>query len=516
MNLREFELEGKAEYLAYSEIVKNLLVAALRDLPLISLQHAQFRAKEIKSLRLKLKKQKKLRSNQIEEYIKDLAGCRLVFYTNSDVSMFHGSRVLIENFEIDWDRTKIHYPDQDIADPRLLFISDNYVVKLSEARLQLPEYARFKDMSCEVQIQTTLNHAWAETAHDTIYKNSFPTGFGSDGIRTIESRMKRVMREYLLPAGFQIQKIRHDFHKLLKGSLLFGADIVSSINSSHDNADLIDVFNAVADSVLVNVDDLRQIHEATRAAVVNTARDAQERDKELSNVLPARARGSSTDDVVSAALTVLRRIQFVTAEAVLETYEALVELAAGASDQQFVVLKRFASELARNKIDIWNSSGPIVQTLLASHLEKKDSLSLVANWDLNIEILKEVLQTRITGTTSTAQTVTMHTGAITPNPAWIALRKDAYLTLTRMFEVADDVFKQRQLIGVLFEGATPPHQGNYSDELTEELAEYESTLATFFLSGVEQLSFEVVQVLESRLLSSLRKAEFVSKTLPSN
>jgi hypothetical protein len=56
----------------------------------------------------------------LAEDIKDLAGCRLIFYSNSDVSRFQQSGIITDNFDVDWDRTKIHYPMPGDSDPKNL------------------------------------------------------------------------------------------------------------------------------------------------------------------------------------------------------------------------------------------------------------------------------------------------------------------------------------------------------------------------------------------------------------
>jgi hypothetical protein len=92
------------------------------------------------------------RRRHLEDDIKDLAGCRLIFYTNSDVSRFLQSGIIHDNFDVDWDRTKIHHPVPGQTEPDNLFISNNYVLKLKPDRTALPEYARFAGLWCEVQV----------------------------------------------------------------------------------------------------------------------------------------------------------------------------------------------------------------------------------------------------------------------------------------------------------------------------------------------------------------------------
>jgi len=45
-------------------------------------------------------------------------------------------------------------------------------VKYLPTRTTLPEYARFYDLTAEVQVRTILQHAWAEIEHDIQYKSS--------------------------------------------------------------------------------------------------------------------------------------------------------------------------------------------------------------------------------------------------------------------------------------------------------------------------------------------------------
>ena len=116
MNLEEYEKFGCQTYEALSIIVRNLLERAIESEQGYRPQQIQHRAKTIVSLTRRLEQLDALASDEIEDLRKDLAGCRLVFYTNNDVNRFAGSGILRELFEIDWDRSKFHHPkpvDQD-------------------------------------------------------------------------------------------------------------------------------------------------------------------------------------------------------------------------------------------------------------------------------------------------------------------------------------------------------------------------------------------------------------------
>src|SRR5216683_7203185 len=202
MDFETYARSKQFDYAALAETVESILRAAIAAHPgALRLQQVQRRAKDPESLKKNLQDRNLLSTTSLEDDIKDLAGCRLIFYTNADVSRFLQSGIIQDNFEVDWDRTKIHHPIPGQTTPDNLFISNNYVLKLNADRTTLPEYARFSGLRCEVQVQTTLNHAWSEMAHDIVYKKPTLEGFGGKLFEAIDQRLQKIMKDHLLSAG---------------------------------------------------------------------------------------------------------------------------------------------------------------------------------------------------------------------------------------------------------------------------------------------------------------------------
>jgi ppGpp synthetase/RelA/SpoT-type nucleotidyltranferase len=276
MNFREYEATGQRDYGQLALIVRNVLSAAIEKQPALRLQHIQHRAKSVPSLRKKLSLAGKLRSKDIREHAKDLGGCRLIFYTNGDVSRFLNSGIIADNFEVDWDRTKIHHPQPEATEAAELFVSNNYVVKLRAERAALPEYSDVAEMWCEVQVQTTLNHAWSEMAHDTIYKRpDLPRGFGSALMQSIDDRMKAIQRDYLLPAGHEFQKVQADFERLASGKELFDSGALEAIAAGENNNDRYDLLEAFHRYALPHHDDPVLAYPDIRKALVAAVEKAR-------------------------------------------------------------------------------------------------------------------------------------------------------------------------------------------------------------------------------------------------
>lgn len=128
------------------------------------------RAKEIDSFSLKAHKKNNDESLKYSDpitQITDLAAIRIITYTLSDVELV-GS-FIHKHFEV---IEKTNVGDKRFEEGKFGYQSIHYLVRFPASRVNLPENAQFRDMVCEMQVRTVLQHAWAEIEHDIQYKNS--------------------------------------------------------------------------------------------------------------------------------------------------------------------------------------------------------------------------------------------------------------------------------------------------------------------------------------------------------
>jgi len=98
--------------------------------------------------------------------IHDLAGCRVITFFLDDVQTVR--RIITAEFEVlEMANRSSHLRPGG----RPGYESYHFIVRLTEARLALAEYARFRGMVAEIQVRTVLQHAWAEIEHDIQYKS---------------------------------------------------------------------------------------------------------------------------------------------------------------------------------------------------------------------------------------------------------------------------------------------------------------------------------------------------------
>jgi ppGpp synthetase/RelA/SpoT-type nucleotidyltranferase len=506
MNFEMYEKQMRGDYAALAETVATVLTAAIQAQPSLRLQQMKHRAKDPASLKKKLEEAGALESENIEDIVKDLAGCRLVFYTNSDVERFLTSGIVRENFDIDWERTKIHHPSPDASSAADLFISNNYVVRLNDQRLALPEYARFRGMWCEVQVQTTLNHAWSEMAHDTIYKKPKLKGFGGRLMQGIEQRMEKIMRDFLLPAGYEFQKVLNDFERLSSGKKLFDQGALNALSICEDNNKRYDLLQRFATYVLPNYDDLQSVQHEVRSAVVTAVKQARETPMRPIETPFGAHPGYTVEQIVSVAADILDRLRYINEEAIEATFDVICKLFPGAkSDEERKCLLLSAENLSKNNLDIWKQAGPLVQHLLVERIRRFNIGALSHIKPVVLKVLGQVLQPEGEGTSSTYNTLTIHTGAVVPSEMLINMRSNAIEILKAFFRDAQTDAERREVMQTLSTAMRLPHRGNYSNELFKIVLDDKANIVEFYKELADDLSYELLQALEHELLWLYRR-----------
>ena len=144
MNIQQYLEGGRGLYQEFSTVVESILKSVVNNGPnRFGVQQVQHRAKSVGSLSKKLKDRGIYHSEEIENDIKDLAGCRLIFYHNDDLNTFLNSRNIHDNFEVDWSESIVHHPMADAKSANDYYMANHYLVTLKSDRLALPEFSTF-------------------------------------------------------------------------------------------------------------------------------------------------------------------------------------------------------------------------------------------------------------------------------------------------------------------------------------------------------------------------------------
>lgn len=501
MNVDEYERKCEPVYAELAEIVRSILAKAIHEMgdnpqP----QAIQYRQKTPTKLKLKLQKRGLLESQTIEKEVKDLAGVRLIFYTNTDLDRFLNSRLILENFEVYWDETRIHHPTSENSDR---YQAIHYMVSLGSVRESLSEYLKFKGMRCEIQIQTVLNHAWAETSHDILYKNSRVEGFGSKSFRSIENRMKRIMDKYLLPAGYELEKVQHDFERFKEGKPLFDRGTLESLAECADNNERHDTLSKIREYVIPNFDDIQGIYPELSRALVEAVQAARESPPKLVETPFGNLNGKTAQDVSSIVVDILNDLRYVDIE---RMFRALVEIYRGEQDiktQNHII--QAVERLAHYDLRIWKQAGSEVQIVLATIVENLSTEDRGFLQPLVISVWSQLLKPEMKSTSVSVDAVTIGSSVIPVTEDIVHIRKKAIDGLFAMYDQSQSDAEKGQIFFALIEAMRLPIRG-YSNELCAEVLGNTNMIVQLFTQRANTFQYDLLEHVEDEFLFQYRRA----------
>ena len=508
MNFDSYEKKSEALYAEFAEIVKFILENAIAATPGIPRpQSIQCRVKSAVSLKPKLQKRGLLESESIETEIQDLAGARLIFYTNTDVDRFLTSRLIPEHFEIDRNATKVHHPTKENEGVRYQAI--HYTVLMSEERAKLPEYAKFKGMRCEIQIQTILNHAWSETSHDIIYKDKPRAGFGSKAMESIANRFNQIMDKYLLPAGYEFQRVQHDYERLQQGKELFDRDAIRSLQAAKNNNERYELLSSLKEYALPNYDDISAIYGDLRGPLVEAVKASRAAPVEPIKTPFGDVEGKTATDVTNIIVDIFDTLRYVGVE---RTFSALSEIYRDEPDRDVRThILDAVKQLAHYDLDVFCQVGPQVQLALVGIIERLEARDRAALRSLLITVWSEVLDSDVTGTSWAADSVTLSSGALPLSDDLKTIREKAMSGLFDLFGQSTSETQKNEVISALREATRVPSQPRYSNELLALTLVDTNRIVNFLTQEAMGQPYELLEHLEHTFLYDYRRAREIAE-----
>ncbi len=503
MKFDDYEKTYVSTYTEFAELVRSLLEGAIKKTEGVPRpQSTQARGKDVKSLKLKLEERGLLASERIESEIKDLAGARLIFYTNTDVDRFLRTELIPDIFDVDWKEMRVHHPTDDNDQRRYQAI--HYTVLLSEKHTGLPEYTKFKGMRCEIQIQTILNHAWSETQHDMVYHARGNPGFGGRAIQALDKRLKKIMDEYLRPASYEFQKVQHDYERLMQGKALFDRGALETLESCDNNNERHEILSTLAEHVIPNYDDIGAVYPEIRRALETAVQAARSTETKPIESPFGNIPGKTSGDVVLAAVGIFDTLRYVDIEA---TFSSLITIYKGEQDgrvrKQIVdAIKR----LAKYHLDVWKKAGPYVQRVLADVLERfsQDDLRMLRPNVLTV--WRELLGSEMESTSFSADALTITSSALPVFEGIKAIRKRAIDGLIALFDASSTEGEKREVVSALREATRLPGRANSSNELLQLTLEDTKRMTELLTERAAGQPYELLEHIEHGMLIDYRRA----------
>ncbi len=510
MNLNDYETKYSAIYKAFAETVHFILKKAfLTAESLPRPQSIQYRAKEIESLRRRLAEEGKLSTQALELDRRDLAGVRIIFYTNNDVNRFIQSSLIHDNFEVEPDSTKIYHPTPEKQGEQYRGI--HYTVRLCADQIRLPEHSQFAGLRCEIQIQTILEHAWAETSHDILYKNKMGNDFGARAMADIKRRFDRIADKYLVPAGYELQKAQQDFEQLLQGKQMFDQDISTLLDKAQNNNERYEILSGLKDYAIPNYNDLPADYEGLRGPLLRTVKAARSTEPVQIKDVHGNLDGFETDAVTRLVVEIIEDVRYADAVGTLQLLIDIYRDEPSKDIRQQIV--NVVKHLSEYNIDVYNKVGPMLQMELVNYLANMGDAEVDSIRPIALLVWTESIKSDISGTKWKADSVVLSRGAL---PVSEQLKEVRDKTLKALFEAYDrstEDEQKRAILSALDDATRTPNQTQYSNDLLSLTLHDAIRIVGFLTERAQNTSYELLQHLEKKFLYDYRRAKDLTEDM---
>ncbi len=440
---------------AVRRIVKEIIKKERLDK---SIQVVTAREKSIKSLAKKLlnikfkdnpEKLTYLEKNGIEKFsdIKDLAGVRVILYVKGDI--LKKLRIALqEEFDYSSKDEQKHLDEEGQE-------SIHSWIKFNDKRLSLREYARFKDLKCEIQLVTILQHAWSELEHDIVYKPQ--DGWEKSEIEKFDKMFKEA-KEYIKRASDVFESIMY-IHQNEDKFLLFDEFDGLDNNKLYEYLERLRAYmekNYVGNDIVLK-DILGKIEKLMSVASSNKT-------VEEKNIF-GDLEGKTFKNILVKVLEILgdSRIKYSSKE----NFQKIIESVASWSnilgkDDDRKEVKDFFERLSHYDLQILKQIGLFNQQFIIDVLLKWSDEYKIKNIQIIKSIIKKILQPSFESRKMTKwNELQFSSGSLVEDKKGNLkrLRRKAIDLVLNVYELTNDNKNKLDLIQVLDEAARTPHSG---------------------------------------------------------
>lgn len=459
-------LEKRELYRDFSLTVKSLIGQLLSEGE-YKFQILSSREKDPEKLDEKIKRKKKEgKKYKTLNEIEDLAGVRVVFYLESQKDSF------LEAIKNEFGEKKLRV--LPITKPGG-YRATHCIFTFDSSREKLSEYRRFKGLKCEIQITSSLYHAWSEIEHDITYK---PDGsrevLSKLGLDDLKVDLEKTMTNYIVPAVTRFEQHNALYQAIRKGADIFGQIYsVDKILSSSSNDKIFGLLEIIENFPHKKPDEVATIIQA-----VITKKPS--RPVVIGRFGGTNFFGKTHKDILIKSIELIRSVRYFSTEKILVILADLIKY----SDK----------EIKEKVIDALKAISHFDYDLLtkseAGYSYQRIVLDFIKNWSreeqvLNLEfirvVVRELLSSSIEGSSWTDEkTLTMHFAHVQPTDFLKKIRRESMEFVYELYAHSSNPKVRLELSSILEEALRGPGNVAYSDELRKMLDDDAEYLAKIY------------------------------------
>jgi hypothetical protein len=359
-------------------------------------------------------------------------------------------------------------------------------------------------MRCEVQLQTILDHAWAETSHDIVYQPAPMQGFGTKQFADIRKRLEKIMNRYLLPAGYEFQKVQQDYERLLAGKELFDRGTLEALDAAEDNNDRYEKLKRIREDLLPLYDDVR----AVAPEVIGVAADAIKKARNTAAIPIETAFGNfagrTVEHVADEALHLVDELRYVDIES---TFRVLCDLYVTArSDGERKRISQSLEGLARHHLEAWKQVGFGVQKVLYDAISALPQAEKTALLPVIAAMCGLFLNPDLQGMIWQFNSASLHRAAVRASTAYEEFRNGVLALLFDLYRTATSLTDKMRVEQALSSATRFPMDGGRNDFIAMVLDDT-LQIVRFFTDRIDDEQFEFSQHIEQRFLWLYRRSK---------
>ena len=477
--LKKYE-ERQSIYCDFAQTVRSIIINILNNdnhsNPYLY-QLVSGRSKSLDSLSKKLDQY----NFQNLKAVDDLAGCRVVFYRANDIDIF--TNLIYQNFKV--LKNNLRYSVDD-------YNGRHIVVALTEEKLKLPEYSRFKDLKCEIQLTTVLFHAWSEMAHDIIYKTSDDIKtFDKPQFDAIKSRFNKIMEKYLWPATHEFTIAVQEFENLKKGIEIFSYDYFELISNSNSINSLYERLYSLKEYVEYFGDKTPQ-----DINIISILRDSVDRAKEMKiepiKTILGESPGKTPDDVIEVCLDILTIIRY---QLPKEIIEFTIYFSNYPSNKVSDKANNLIKKISEYNLTVIEKVGLGFQIIVIEELESWDYPSLWQNFDATLIMAREILNPMFEGINGDYKTI-IKSGPLPVTEALKSLRKRTIKLIQKLYTLTNNLSQKKKVINGLELASQFPDRENYGEDMKQMILSDVEDVINFYIKIIPKSPSELIQNIE--------------------
>ncbi|MHB8392680.1 MAG: hypothetical protein ACYDBH_24390, partial [Acidobacteriaceae bacterium] len=317
------------------------------------------------------------------------------------------------------------------------------------------------------------------------------------------------MDRYLLPAGYEFQRVQHDYQRLQQGKQLFDQNVLGMIQTAEDNNERHELLTSLKGQVLPNYDEVPAIYGDLINPLISAVKRATGTPTKPIKTPFGELGGKTAADVARLVVEIFDLLRYVDIE---RTFDVLCQIFRDETDEKIrKQVLDVVQRLAKYDIAVWERGGAVVQSVLVDVATRMKAVDQESVHPLIVAVCDAALNSEITGTTWKANSVTLSRGSLPVSPEIKAIRDKAISGLFDLFKRATSDERRREIVAALREATRPSSPSQYSSDLLKLTITDGTRIAEFFAEEADKLSYELRQSQEQNYLFDYHRARQIAE-----